>query len=961
MTDSYMPDVQVEVAFNAGYTTPAASRTWTDVSAYVELADGIDIDFGRGDERSTADANSLSLTLDNTDGRFTAGSTLLVNRVQDPSMHGRGTWSPLGSPGYTIGSYGNAPGETNGQALRITAAGVYRELKEPAFPVTVGDAFQVRAYGWVDGTAAGAGTNLVALWFYDAADVFLSSIGPTWSAADAGAGWIQREAFGLVPAGAVTARPVVRITAGLTAGIFLTDAVEIQQFNPYWPNVKLGRPIRVTATPPGGTTSTRFVGFVDEWPVEWEDTDAYAKARIRATSRLARLGLNSQLRSMIENEIGRDRPGQYFTLGDAQGSTAAENSSGTADDRLVITGGGTALAFGSANGPGADELTAVDFAGGQYLAHSGSATASGTAQSVECFVLRSGAPAVRELLLSTYSGGAVAGIKLRILTTGRVEVLSGSGVQLTGTTNVCNGQTHHVAVTRAGATWTLYVDGAVNATTGAGSATAITTWRPFVGGPDSDPADPVPVNVLTGTVAHAAFWPTTTLSATRVAAHSQSGTGAEGERTDQRLVRVLGWAGVPSTEITVETGVQTMTYQKTAGSNVVDVAREVESTEGGVLFDGTDGNVRFHNRSHRYLQAPALTLDMAEQQVGRDFAPKLDRSRIVNDATAENPSTGEKARSIDTASSDDVGVATGSVRVVADSYDPLQQAASWLVASYAEPRLRVPSLTVDVLAQQGEVNWLENPSFETNTNDWFASNGTLSRVVTTTPQGTTTMTYTSTAAVAGGNVAYTGPVPANPGEEWTASCWLRMITTSTDYRIYCRFYDAGGSTITQAITVVPSAELSLTDYTRISVTGTAPADTASVRLMVLPSAGLTIGHGFRVDGAMLTKGPELLDYFDGDTAGAEWSGTAHASTSFSSSPSAQDVLAVTIGDLIAVTNAPPQNDTTSPTYFVEGYSEAIGPESYEISFNVSPTYPMLDTLVLDDATRGVLDTNILAL
>lgn len=72
MPDSFMPDVVVEIAFNAGYNTPAASRTWTDVSAYVELSDRIGIDFGRQDERSTAGANTLTLTLDNTDGRFTA-------------------------------------------------------------------------------------------------------------------------------------------------------------------------------------------------------------------------------------------------------------------------------------------------------------------------------------------------------------------------------------------------------------------------------------------------------------------------------------------------------------------------------------------------------------------------------------------------------------------------------------------------------------------------------------------------------------------------------------------------------------------------------------------------------------------------------------------------------------------------------------------------------------------------
>ncbi len=48
-TSNYMPDVKVEIAFDSGWSTAAASRTWTDVSQYVELAEGISITVGRQD------------------------------------------------------------------------------------------------------------------------------------------------------------------------------------------------------------------------------------------------------------------------------------------------------------------------------------------------------------------------------------------------------------------------------------------------------------------------------------------------------------------------------------------------------------------------------------------------------------------------------------------------------------------------------------------------------------------------------------------------------------------------------------------------------------------------------------------------------------------------------------------------------------------------------------------------
>jgi len=64
-------NVKVEVAFADG--AMAASPTWTDVSAYVDLSRGITLNRGRGRTATQAEPGRCSLTLNNDDGRFTWG------------------------------------------------------------------------------------------------------------------------------------------------------------------------------------------------------------------------------------------------------------------------------------------------------------------------------------------------------------------------------------------------------------------------------------------------------------------------------------------------------------------------------------------------------------------------------------------------------------------------------------------------------------------------------------------------------------------------------------------------------------------------------------------------------------------------------------------------------------------------------------------------------------------------
>lgn len=545
---SGFPGVVVEVAFNAGYTTPAASRTWTDVSSYVEWDKSLQIDFGRRDERTVADANKLTLTLNNSDGRFTAGRS--------------------GSP--------------------------------------------------------------------------------------------------------------------------------------YYPNVRIGRPIRVTVTPPSGSAQVRFFGFVDEWPTEWPGgSPGFALARITASSRMARLGFDAALRSIVEEEFLIDGPIAYYTLGEPAGSTSAADSSGNATTAVAMvatgSGGGTNVVFGSAIGPGTDGLTAAQFANnGKFLL--GGVSSGGVhpskAKTIEAFVTTAGSGTARGAVfeLSNLDASVSGYIGVRV---DGLAVCQSSPSAVVGTTAINDGNLHHLAMTDDGTTIRLYVDGVLD---NSGASSGITSAGVYfsVGyhGPNVVPDSLF--NVWNGVVAHAAFYPTA-LSAARIAAHAAAGSlGFAGELSGARITRYAGYADIPAAEVTADTGVATLLHFDCTGKTALECMRIVEASENGILFDAPSGALRFIDRDARYGVAATATLDASTQVIEPDYLPKLDRSTLVNDAVVNSVGALSSGYASDQTSRDDYGRVTSSVESATDSQDDLQQRAAYTVARYKDPASRAPSLTVNL-------------------------------------------------------------------------------------------------------------------------------------------------------------------------------------------------------------------------------------------------------------------------
>jgi hypothetical protein len=209
-----IPKVTVEVAFDGGPFS--SSYSWTDISDYVE---GFQVRRGRNNELDRIESGTLSLKLDNSDGRFTPGKQKAGGNILS-GFSGQYIWDLNGRADNTVMSSINIGQVDDDQKTRVMSRTVYTS----GAPVSC--YFAVK---WLD--AGGATLRFV--------------IGTRFVADDSPAVYTHSEA---PPAGVATA--VLYIYAdtypqgntGLTA---YGEKAEWFKTQPYWPNVVPRRRVRV--------------------------------------------------------------------------------------------------------------------------------------------------------------------------------------------------------------------------------------------------------------------------------------------------------------------------------------------------------------------------------------------------------------------------------------------------------------------------------------------------------------------------------------------------------------------------------------------------------------------------------------------------------------------------------------------------------------------------------------------
>lgn len=464
--------------------------------------------------------------------------------------------------------------------------------------------------------------------------------------------------------------------------------------SPYYPNVKLHRRIRVSwVNPVGGATFVRWVGFIGEWPVSWPGPNV-SRVTIVATDRFKRLGRLRTLASVVTEAIMADSPRAYFPCNEPKDSVSAGDLSlAGVSTPLTIRqyGSGGAVVFGEGTGPAVDAASAVMFqrasgSSGKSLVASavGGYNASTTSFSFE-FTFATTTITQRLIEFTSAHGESVF---VEIDATGNIAL----GTQVAGSlpgkvssaATYIDGATRHVLVTvTSGGNCVLKVNNSTVVTfaTSASWATAVPTFTELELGGSS----PVMANA---TISHLVV--VTPGHSTAIL------TGFAGERSDQRISRLLGWAGVIAGQMSLDVGSSTnIEHFDTTGLTAIEAAQKVADTEGGPLFiDRATGNVVMHSRSRRY--SPTATLSVTASQVRPGPTFTIDDAELANDVTGKHGS-GAAYRTTDPASIADHGYATDELDLVTASDAEVADIVNWQVATRSQPKRKTPQLAIDLL------------------------------------------------------------------------------------------------------------------------------------------------------------------------------------------------------------------------------------------------------------------------
>ncbi|MFD3532034.1 carbohydrate binding domain-containing protein [Streptomyces sp. NPDC058664] len=695
-----MTRVTVQAGF--GYSAVAPDLAWTDITQFVKLSatEGISITRGASDERADTQTGTMTLDLDNSDGRFTPGragpyypnvrrncpirviSTVLGGKnylVQPGFEVDDGSWSaPDGQEPSGAGvDTGHVKSGSFAHKISWSTSGTGGVLQCPLYGLTIGVPYTASVYVWVpagdpavrldiDGTTIGTASTLTGTW---------QRITVTWT----------------TTAASHTLRITTTTTSPTTGDAVWLDEGQVEEGS--------------SATAWSSTAAThhhRFYGMVTSWPMGW--AGLHSTVTITASDMMKWLSRRPALGPMLVEEVQGDEARLYYPLSEPEGSMSGGDQSGYARPSLTIqqTSVGGTLEFGTGTGPPSDDLPTPTFtpssaSAGKYLQCTVSPllTSDGSTgspipgdQAFEAWFSTS----TSGRTIMTWSSGAAAafdsGIRFQLESgTGKLQIVEyfsfGPTTHTVATPNLADGASHHLVWDEAG--HDVWVDG-VQYAVATGTWTDRITLK--VG------ANELGTGLWSGTISHVAAYVRTGgfPAISELVEHYTAGmTGHAGESSWIRMYRLGGYAKIPA--VIPQGSFSAVASQGQLGSSPLTHMRDVERTENGRLFaDRASAQMVFQSRSVRYNPTSALTIPYADLETP-DVEVSDDDQKQVNLVRATRPG-GATQRVQDATSIALDGIVEQQLDVLKTTDNEVLDAATWLVIRYADPQPEIRQLPV---------------------------------------------------------------------------------------------------------------------------------------------------------------------------------------------------------------------------------------------------------------------------
>jgi hypothetical protein len=173
------------------------------------------------------------------------------------------------------------------------------------------------------------------------------------------------------------------------------------------------------------------------------------------------------------------------------------------------------------------------------------------------------------------------------------------------------------------------------------------------------------------------------------------------ETADVRLKRLCRENSVPLTVV----GTSKILMGEQRVDTLINLLRECELADQGVLYDGVDAGLTYICGSHRLNQAPVITIDATRGDLAKELAPVDDDQRNVNRCKADRKDGGSAVVSDDDgpAGTAAIGIYDTSLTVNIDSDGDIADYAGWAVHQGTwTDNYRYPKLQLNLARDPGQ-------------------------------------------------------------------------------------------------------------------------------------------------------------------------------------------------------------------------------------------------------------------